>query len=69
MKITKITVVRSKHGPDHVLADTDLPCGTFPYTGQQPIHFDLAADSAEKYLADHFAGIPIEIVGPGKFND
>ena len=62
IEITRITVIRTG-GTDKVAFDTTLPNGCWPYDGIATVYLDLARGSAEKYLADNFAGIEFEIVG------
>ena len=66
IQITSATVVRNPQGPDVVYFKTVLPDGCWPYRGTAQLRLDLAADSAEQYLGEHFPELPYEVVGTFK---
>lgn len=65
MNITHITVVTGT-GPDVIFLDTDLPCGTYPFEGNQHLRMDVAADTGKRYVEEHFSDVPVRIFYRGK---
>lgn len=53
MKILKVTIIRG-NSADKIILDTDLPEGTYPYTGKMSLLFDVAKGNGEDYLSRHF---------------
>lgn len=62
MKITSATIIETNSGPDKIIMETDLPNGVYPYTGNQFISMDIAADGGYEYVKKHFPDIIIKIV-------
>lgn len=61
VKILSITIVKGQ-GPDFLLCETDLPCGTFPYEGYLSVKGEVASGAGEAYTAVHFPGVPVRVV-------
>ncbi len=61
MKIISAIIIQNHRGADHVSLETDLPDPGWPYTGKLNLDFKAAKGSAEKYIHEHFPGIPIDI--------
>jgi len=61
MNITKIIVVTDT-GADTILLETNLPNGSYPFTGFQECKMTIAAGTAEEYVKKHFPNIPLEVI-------
>jgi len=61
MKINKIILL--KNGCDTAFLVTDLPPSTWPYDENVWLKFHLASGLSEKYLAENFPDITVEIIG------
>jgi hypothetical protein len=66
MKLLEVTIVQGT-GPDYVSIQTDLPspCPNFDVTDLQ-ITFTVAADGGPAYVAEHFPGVPVKLIGRPK---
>lgn len=60
--ITGITIVRERYGMDNVYLKTELPAATYPYEGTADLHLTCGREQGEAYCAQHFPGIPVELV-------
>ena len=59
-KINKIVLL--KRGCDTAFLVTDLPPSIWPYNENVRLKFELASDLSEKYLAENFPDVPVEII-------
>jgi len=64
LKINSAVVIRGA-GTDKVSLRTELPCATWPYTGEQDFSFEVAAGKAEEYLKEHFPDVPFYVINMG----
>ncbi len=61
IEIKKACVVRDG-GADRISLKTDLPNGSWPYKGTTSLRFEVAAGSAEEYLAANLPGVEVEVI-------
>ncbi len=54
MKITSITVIEQKSGPDVLVFDTDLPPATHPFDSSPYIKMNVASLTGKRYVAENF---------------
>lgn len=63
MKVIRANLVLSQYGADHVDLLTDLPSPTPGLTDDNCwLGFIVARDQGADYLAQHFPGIPVNVV-------
>jgi hypothetical protein len=60
MNITSITLITG-NGADHLLLQTDLPDGCWPYTDNATVKMETAAGTGEEYCIAHFTDVPLKI--------
>ncbi len=67
LEITRIQLVRSDHGPDHLYLYTRLPEGTYPWEGKAVAEVQIAAGMGEEWVISHFYGVPTQLtIVPGR---
>jgi len=61
IKITRITIIGERHGPDYVYLITDLP-SPMPGLTKDPLdlRFSVEYGKGEEYVKTHFPGTPFE---------
>lgn len=60
MNILKITILLT-NGTDEIYLTSDLPCGIWPYTGNQKFKTEVIPNSGINYVKDNFPGIEYEV--------
>jgi hypothetical protein len=67
IEITGIQILQTV-GPDVVILDTSLPCGTWPYENTAVLRMDVAADKGEDYVKENFRDTKYEVIDAGRTN-
>lgn len=62
MRITAITVLTDRHGPDKLVLKFSFASGCWPYTEAATATMDCAHGTGEAYAKQHFADTPIQVV-------
>lgn len=65
MKILSITLIRTS-GTDVIYLHTDLPNPIWPFTDRAGLQAEAAASHGEKWVLEHFPGVPLEIINVRK---
>ena len=65
MKIRKITIVKTRHGADDILMETNLPSGQYPFNGTQSLKTSVARGNGEEWVKMHFPSTETEIIKYG----
>jgi hypothetical protein len=60
IEITGVTLVSSRSGTDTIFLETNLPSGTFPFSGKATITLVVARDHGRNYIRDNFPNVPFE---------
>lgn len=64
LRIDSVKVVQGRYGPDHIMIETNLPAGTYPFTGQADLKMTVAQGSGVEYVRKHFGVEPEVIESP-----
>ena len=63
LKVIGVTLVTHGKGTDTLFIETNLPQGTFPFTGMATITTPIAKGRGVQYVKDNFPGVPFENLG------
>lgn len=62
LKITKVTVITSRHEMDRIVAKTDLPCGVLLHAGALDLVGWIARGRGLDYVKKHFPDVEVEFI-------
>ena len=60
-KITDITILAG-NGPDHVMLNTNLPNGCWPYNGNASLRLEVASGRGVDYVKEHFPDVQVKVI-------
>lgn len=61
MSVLSVTLLVG-NGPDYLILHTDLPEGSWPFTGKATAKMEVAAGTGQDYCAAHFPGVPVKVI-------
>jgi hypothetical protein len=61
IEITSIHILHTRERCDYVTLNTNLPGTLYPFTDNLCLRFEVHRDGAERYVAQHFQGISVDI--------
>lgn len=67
LEIVKISIVRSLGHPDVVFVHTNLP-SSYPGEDHPKMMFDVKRHGGEKYVAEFFPNLPVELIEDNDFH-